>query len=624
MAIYKCKMCGGNLNVLDGDSVVVCEFCETPQTISKTNDDKILKLYARGNELRSSNEFDKAYSVFEQILSEDEKDSEAYWNLLLCKYGITYVDDYDGTKKPTMNRYSTSSILEDEDYKRCLEYADSIAKEQYIFDANQISTIQNKITNIISTEKPYDIFISYKETDEFGDRTNDSVLAQDIYNDLTKEGFRVFLSRVSLSDVIGNEYEPYIYAALYSSKIMILVTTDVEYVNSVWVKNEWSRYLTMSKNDSSKKLIPCYRGIDVYDLPKDLRNLQGVDMSKLGYLQDLKIGINKILGRNLKLETNSASQINFLDKDLVSIIAEAIKQQKESELRETKKREEQEIQEQKEKLEQKERQEQEEKKEQEQRVKKEQEFIKNQTDFEICDKSIVKYKGDQTIVSIPTFINEIGGCSFSKNTTLTEIDIPSNVLTIGLGAFDSCINLKKIKILNGLKIINAYSFCGCKNLYKIQIPQSVTYIGIGAFSECDNLDYTIFDNAKYLGNEENPYLVLINATCEDINHININRNTKIIAGGAFLNCNKLENVKIPNGVVSICENAFYNCKKLKDIDIPESVSFIEQSSFYGCKNLSITTKKYIESFNSSFNENLKSSNHCNIENNINNKDEINI
>lgn len=305
MAVFKCKMCGADLQVNFGDKIVECEYCGTSQTVSTTSDEKVLKLIARGNMLRQNNEFDKAYSVFEQLVSEDGADAESYWNLLLCKYGITYVDDYNGKKKPTINRMSLTSILDDTDYKKVLELADVVSKNTYIEQASEIANIQNKILDIIKQEQPYDIFISYKETDEFGDRTSDSVLAQDIYNDLVKEGYRVFLSRVSLSNSVGQEYEPVIYSALHTSKMMLLVTTSEEYVNSVWVKNEWSRFLGMMKNDSSKKLIPCYKDMDPYDLPKEIKNIQAIDFNKLGAIQDLIIGVNKVFGKSQNVTSSN-------------------------------------------------------------------------------------------------------------------------------------------------------------------------------------------------------------------------------------------------------------------------------------------------------------------------------
>ena len=142
MAVYKCKMCGGELHVEEGMKVVECEYCGSSQTISSSNDGKILKLYARGNLLRTQNDFDKAYNIFEQIIVENPQDAEGYWNLLLCKYGITYVDDYDGSKKPTINRMSMTSIKDDQDYLKVLEYADVVSKAIYKQQITEIARIQ--------------------------------------------------------------------------------------------------------------------------------------------------------------------------------------------------------------------------------------------------------------------------------------------------------------------------------------------------------------------------------------------------------------------------------------------------------------------------------------------------
>ncbi len=308
MGLFKCKCCGADLKVNEGSKIVTCEYCSSTQTIPNTNDVNVLSVYARGNNLRNEGEFDKAYLTLSKLLDGGHEDSELYWNLLLCKYGITYVDDYDGKKKPTINRVSMTSILEDDDYKKTLELADVISKENYEEEAGKIEKIQKDIIKIVHKEEPYDIFISYKETDEFGNRTEDSVLAQDIYEKLTDKGYRVFLSRITLSSVLGHEYEPYIYSALYTSKVLILVTCNIDYVNAVWVKNEWKRYYLMMQKDKNKTLVPCYRGIDPYDLPKEIRNLQAQDASRLGFLQDLVMGVDKLTGKS----KNVASDENDL------------------------------------------------------------------------------------------------------------------------------------------------------------------------------------------------------------------------------------------------------------------------------------------------------------------------
>ena len=157
-----------------------------------------------------------------------------------------------------------------------------------------IDDIQKGILEISNKEEPFEVFICYKETDANGRRTPDSVLATDLYHQLTNEGFKVFFSRITLEDKLGTAYEPYIFAALNSAKVMVVLGTKPEYFNAVWVKNEWSRYLALIKNSKNKVLIPAYKDMDPYDLPEEFSHLQAQDMSKLGFMQDLIRGIKKI------------------------------------------------------------------------------------------------------------------------------------------------------------------------------------------------------------------------------------------------------------------------------------------------------------------------------------------
>ena len=113
MAIFKCKMCGGNLDVGEGMSVGVCDSCGSTNTLPKLDDDRRANLYDRANHFRRNNEFDKAISLYESILNEDKTDAEAYWSLVLCKFGIEYVEDPKTHKRiPTCNRTQMTSIFE--------------------------------------------------------------------------------------------------------------------------------------------------------------------------------------------------------------------------------------------------------------------------------------------------------------------------------------------------------------------------------------------------------------------------------------------------------------------------------------------------------------------------------
>ena len=296
MAIFKCKICGGSLEIDNAQSVATCEYCGTKQTLPKLDNERRANLYDRANHFRRNNDFDKAMGIYENILNEDNTDAEAYWSIVLCRYGIEYVEDPATHKRvPTVNRAQFTSIFDDEDYKSAIANADGYQREIYEEEANAINEIQKGILAISQKEEPFDVFVCYKETDASGRRTQDSVLATELYHELTREGFKVFFSRITLEDKLGVAYEPYIFAALHSAKVMVVLGTRPEHFNAVWVKNEWSRYLALIKNGAKKTLIPAYRDMDPYDLPEEFSHLQAQDMSKLGFMQDLTRGIKKIV-----------------------------------------------------------------------------------------------------------------------------------------------------------------------------------------------------------------------------------------------------------------------------------------------------------------------------------------
>ena len=297
MSVFKCKMCGGTVEFTPGATVGECDSCGTKQTLPRLDDERRVNLYDRANHFRRANEYDKAMGIYETILAEDKTDAEAYWSIVLCRYGVEYVEDPASHKRvPTVNRAQYTSVFADEDYKSALQYADTLQKSIYEAEAKAIDDIQKGILEISQKEEPFDVFICYKETDANGRRTPDSVLATELYHELTKAGYKVFFSRITLEDKLGTAYEPYIFAALHSAKVMVVLGTKAEHFNAVWVKNEWSRYLALIQNGEKKTLIPAYKDMDPYDLPEAFSHLQAQDMAKLGFMQDLLHGIKKIIG----------------------------------------------------------------------------------------------------------------------------------------------------------------------------------------------------------------------------------------------------------------------------------------------------------------------------------------
>lgn len=270
----KCKMCGSNLDIEDSITVCKCEKCGTSQTVPDIEDDKELKLFERAGRLRFNCDFDKAAGIYNTITDSYPEEAEGYWGLILCKYGIEYADNASGKKVPVCHRISYDSVMDDEDFELVMENSDSESRAIFREEAKIIEENRKKYIQIAESEQPYDIYISYRAKDDNGDKTAVSEIAGHLYNKLTSARYRVFLSEAALKGKKQSDCEPYIYSALNSANVMLALGTSYDDYNNVWVKNEWNRYLEIAEKNKNKCLIPCYKDVDEYDIPKEFAGLK--------------------------------------------------------------------------------------------------------------------------------------------------------------------------------------------------------------------------------------------------------------------------------------------------------------------------------------------------------------
>lgn len=572
MAVIRCKMCGGDLVLVEGQSVAECEYCGSRQTVPAADNEKKLTLFARAGRLRAACEFDKAAGIYETIVADFPEEAEAYWGLLLCKYGIEYVDDpATGKKIPTCHRSSFESIMEDVDFEQALENADSTARRVYREEAKQIEQIRKGIIAVSANEQPYDIFICYKETDENGDRTLDSVLAQDIYDALTEKGYRVFFSRITLEDKLGVEYEPYIFAALNSAKIMLAVGTDYEFYNAVWVKNEWSRYLKLMTQDKNKHLIPCYKGIDAYDMPKEFAKLQAQDLGKMGAIQDILRGVEKLLPRNTeaKKETVQVQQsaeasptqpllrrvFLFLEDgnwsradeycekilDMNPECAEAYLGKMLAELH----------------------------------IHRKENLVNCTTSFADNTHYIKALR-----FADPALKAELEqALSFVVSVMETEenSDIQNGVLRNYSG------KQSRVLIPKSVRKIDAAAFADCSGLNAIEISENVEEIAPGAFSGCADLSEIrvskknpAFCSAGTCLIDKKQKTVIFGIRFQDVP---TDGSIRGIGTRAFSGRETISEIRIPEGVISIGKEAFADCGNLKSVVLPGSIAAIGIHAF---------------------------------------------
>ena len=324
MGSCRCKMCGGHILYDDKASIAVCEYCGTEQTVFRADNEKQLKLFNRANALRMQNEFDKAQLTYDNILIDDPSNAEAHWGICLCRYGIEYIDSPStGKKIPTCHRTAIKSIFDDLDYKEAIDNADVVAKQYYEKESKVIDKLQKEILSISQKEEPYDIFISYKENDENGNRTKDSMMGEIIYNGLTNKGYRVFYSKIALKGKETTEFEPIIFAALRSAKIMIPIGSKTEYFNSTWEKNEWSRFLNFMQDDSKKFLIPCYFDMESYDMPDEFLVFESIDLNDSDYLDQIVNRIDKKI--NVKVKETAKESPNQSYNNQINNLIERVK-----------------------------------------------------------------------------------------------------------------------------------------------------------------------------------------------------------------------------------------------------------------------------------------------------------
>ena len=321
MAEFKCKICGAVISVKDLTSTIYCNTCGCRQTLPGINSKKHLLIYDRANFHRCNNDFLRAIQLNKLILKEILSDPDIYWNILLNHYGVIYTENTTIHKYvPMINRVNQTSVFDDKYYKAAIATADSEQRKIYEDTAKTLDKLNRSAIKLAAKEKPYDIFICYRETANDSSRTQDSILANEIYSMLSKEGLNVFYSRISLEDKIGLSYEPYIFSAINSAKIMIVLGTSQENFKSAPVINDWSRYLEMMKAGQKKVLLPIYKSMNVSELPASFARIHSLDMSSISFSLDLIKIINKFIpAQNETIGKPSTSKPN---KDLSALFAE--------------------------------------------------------------------------------------------------------------------------------------------------------------------------------------------------------------------------------------------------------------------------------------------------------------
>ena len=577
MSENTCNVCGANLIYKDGRWV--CPACGAYKEEEISNEEVTL-LYNASQKLRLAS-FDDAEELYADIVKKYPKNSEAHWGLVLSRYGIKYEDDYDGRKLPTCYAATMESFLSDKEYLAALSCAPDAKVRAYYEEQGKIIE-KNRIEwyEKASKEPKYDVFLCFKDSDRENniERTDDSIEVANLYTYLSGKGYRVFFSRVSLRDKTGDKYEPYIYNALNTASVMLVYGSKPEYFESVWMKNEWTRFLKRMREglkvDGS--LIVAYDGMNPAELPKVFSKLQCLDARKKTFYGDLEEQIKRVIDRTKHLnstekahrdqensERNGSStagtQVKTTQTDGTALVGK--KAPKRVAITVTLM------------------------------------VVALLISVATLGKSDGYSKSTLRYIPIENGYSVAAGQFYESAT----VELPHTVngkplTTISEGAFKNNKIVKTVIIPSSVTTIEAEAFRGCTGLTSITIPDSVTSIGMGAFRGCDSLESITLPFAgetltgtsnthfEYIfgymfGDAHNYQIGLIPASLKKIVI------TKAIGKRAFSGCTGLTSITISDSVTSVGEYAFKDCKGLTSIAIPNSVTSIGDGAFSGCTGL---------------------------------------
>ncbi len=590
----KCRICGESEFIEIGNREV-CKYCGATYAVYDPGLEAELRM---AESFREGAQFEVAAGLYGKIIDSYEGHdlSDAYWGLFLCEQQVMFETDANGVRFPSFYGVTSVAPESSEAFTKALAAARQYAPDKAAVFCELCEKIDNAkelYRRIGSEGKPFDIFICFKKTAADGvNYTKDWKTAYDLYDHLSAT-YNVFFSEKTLNNVVVHQYEPNIYYGLYTAKVMLLLCSKREYLESQWVKNEWSRFYAFSRNHAAgKTIIPIF--IDDFtpaQLPIKLQSYQGYP-ADYHLFEHLTKNLQAILkpataptakaedGMAEKMAAQLAAQQAAFEKQMAALRNEMKQAPSASPIVPV---------------------------------------VNPMADFEIEDGVLKKYKGNGGVVTIPQGVTEIGEGAFyetndhPKHRCITAVTIPQGVTRIGESAFGCCAKLESVSLPEGLTHIGLSAFASCKALSSINIPSSVTNIAGSAFGYCSALTEIIiprgvtrignstFTNCDNLATVTLPNTVTEIAesaffACKSLRYLSIPSNVRKIGKNAFWACHSLPSVTIPEAMTEIEEGTFGQCRALTEVEIPEGVTTIGTEAFKDCWEL--TTVKIPESVTS--------------------------
>lgn len=280
---FKCVNCEATLDLSRAiNGTLECEYCHSKYTLPKDGTSEKAKelLNIASHELDTCS-FDRAYTAYEKAAQADESEPEAYFGMALASFKVQYLKDcLKNCLQPICHDITDKKFADDRNFQRAAQLATSEQRVVYEQKAAEIDAISEAFYRLSHGGVKYDCFICVKVSDHSGGFTQDSYEAMKIYNHLKKRGYNPFYSEEEIRGKTGAEYEAHILYALYTSECMLVVCSDETYLQTPWVKNEYTRFMELI-NDERKDtdaITIVFRGKPIERLPGKRALIQGVNL----------------------------------------------------------------------------------------------------------------------------------------------------------------------------------------------------------------------------------------------------------------------------------------------------------------------------------------------------------
>ncbi len=288
LGLLECKCCGAPLTPTPEamkERIIRCVHCGHTMTLAKEDEGKTVDLLRSAELLLDTCRFDEAYTAYEKAAELDENEPEAYFGMALARFKVQYLKDEASDPprmQPICHEISEKQFSDDTNYLRALRVANIPQKRAYREKAGEIDEIRDRFYALRDEGLTYDCFLCVKVSEDGGGTTQDSHEALKLYHHLKDCGFRPFYSEVEVGKRTGSDYEALILYALYTSECMLLVCSNENYLQTKWVKNEYTRFLSMIANEEKERdaITFVFGGKPIERLPGRSGKIQGIDLGK--------------------------------------------------------------------------------------------------------------------------------------------------------------------------------------------------------------------------------------------------------------------------------------------------------------------------------------------------------